>query len=86
MRVRVTTTFIDKQAKDPADAEIKEGRALTVSQERGDELIAAGVAILDEPKKSAPRKRQSARKAADPALAPSPPAPAVDTVPGSATA
>lgn len=44
MRIRITTTFIDKQAKDPADAEIKAGKDITVTAERGAELIALGIA------------------------------------------
>ncbi|MFX4086167.1 hypothetical protein ACKU27_13800 [Sphingobium yanoikuyae] len=44
MRIRITTTFIDNQAKDPADAEIKAGKDITFTAERGAELIALGIA------------------------------------------
>lgn len=44
MRIRILTNFTDKQAKDPADAEIPAGKVITVAAERGAELIAFGLA------------------------------------------
>jgi len=44
MRIKITTTFIDRQATNPAKAEIEAGTELTVTAERGAELVAAGVA------------------------------------------
>ncbi|MHA0333663.1 hypothetical protein [Sphingomonas aquatilis] len=44
MRIRITTTFTDLQAKDPADAEIEAGKEITVTAERGAELVALGLA------------------------------------------
>lgn len=39
MWIRVTTAFIDKQAADPADADVPVGKKLNVTAERGQELI-----------------------------------------------
>jgi len=44
MRIKITSTFIDKQAKDPADAEVLVGKTITVTAERGGELIDLGLA------------------------------------------
>lgn len=44
MRIRITTTFTDLQAKDRADAEIEAGKEITVTAERGAELVALGLA------------------------------------------
>lgn len=45
MRIRVITTFIDRQATDPDKAEVAAGSNMTVSAERGAELIQLGLAI-----------------------------------------
>lgn len=44
MRIKITTAFIDQQAKDPADAEVPAGKVITVTAERGAELIDLGLA------------------------------------------
>lgn len=83
MRIKITTTFLDKQADDP-DAEVPAGTELTVTAERGTELIGLGVAVDISPKeprataKPARRRPKSAPKAAAPAPAP---IPAADPVP-----
>ena len=44
MRITITRTFTDLQAKDPDDADIEAGTSITVTAERGAELIALGLA------------------------------------------
>lgn len=44
MRIKILRTFTDKQAKDPADAEVPAGKTITVTAERGGELIDLGLA------------------------------------------
>ncbi len=44
MRINILSTFIDKQAKDRADAEVPAGKIITVTAERGAELIDLGLA------------------------------------------
>lgn len=44
MRIKITTAFTDKQAKDPADADVPAGKEMTVTAERGAELVALGLA------------------------------------------
>ncbi|WP_375292050.1 hypothetical protein [Sphingomonas melonis] len=44
MRIKTLTTFIDKQAKDAADAEVPANKTITVTAERGAELIDLGLA------------------------------------------
>jgi hypothetical protein len=39
MRIKTINAFIDKQAKDPADADVPAGKEMTVTAERGAELI-----------------------------------------------
>ena len=44
MRINILTAFIDKQAKEAADAEVPAGKTITVTAERGAELIDLGLA------------------------------------------
>jgi len=44
MRIKITTAFIDKQAKDPEDALVPVDKEITVTAERGTELIDLGIA------------------------------------------
>lgn len=80
MRIKILTTFLDKQADDP-DAEVAADTEMTVTAERGAELIGLGVAVDISPKelKAAAkpvRKRTKPSKAAAPA-----PVPAADPIP-----
>lgn len=44
MRIKIIRTFTDLQAKDPEKAEIEAGSEITVTAERGAELIGLGLA------------------------------------------
>lgn len=44
MRIKILTAFTDLQAKDPADADVPAGKEVTVTAERGAELVALGLA------------------------------------------
>ncbi|MCP4025932.1 MAG: hypothetical protein GY736_06440 [Sphingomonas sp.] len=44
MRIKITTAFTDLQAKDPADADVPAGKEMTVTAERGAELVELGLA------------------------------------------
>jgi hypothetical protein len=44
MRIKITTAFTDLQAKDPDDADVPVDKEITVTAERGAELIALGLA------------------------------------------
>lgn len=50
MRIKILTTFIDKQATDPEKAEIPAGTEMTTTAERGAELVGLGLAIDLSPK------------------------------------
>jgi hypothetical protein len=50
MRIKILTTFIDKQATDPEKSEIAEGTEMTTTTERGAELVGLGLAIDLTPK------------------------------------
>jgi len=84
MRIKITRTFIDRQASDPAKAEVEGGTELTVTVERGAELVAAGVAeevgAPAAPRRGRPRRAKPADQAPAPAVAPAAP-PAVDADP-----
>lgn len=87
MRIKITTTFLDKQSDDP-DAEVPVGTEMTVTADRGAELIGLGVAVDISPKepkatvKSARKRASPAPKTTTPAPAPSPaPDPVPDTPP-----
>ena len=93
MQIQTTSAFIDRQATNPADAEVPAGKRMTVTAERGAELIGLRLAIDVSPRKPKPTARrakppQPARtKAAPPkpasksppkpAPAPPPPTPSV---------
>lgn len=44
MRIKILTAFTDLQAKDPADADVPAGKEMTVTAERGAELVDLGLA------------------------------------------
>lgn len=83
MRIKILTTFLDKHADDP-DAEVAADTEMTVTAERGAELIGLGVAVDISPKepkataKPARKRTKPAPKAAAPAPAP---AHAADPIP-----
>jgi len=62
MRVRVTARFKDRKAGGYHDA----GDVLTVTKERGEELVAAGVAEAVKSRKSRKRKKPGEDKARRP--------------------
>jgi hypothetical protein len=87
MRIKITTTFLDKQSDDP-DVEVPAGTEMTVTADRGAELVGLGVAVDISPKepraaaKLARKRAKPAAKTATPAPAPIPAAdPAPDTPP-----
>lgn len=86
MRIKTIITFIDKLAKDPADAEVPAGKELTVTAERGAELV--GLRVAEEiPERSAPKAKPATKpkaKVQPTAVPPAPvpaPEPSKDPVP-----
>jgi hypothetical protein len=63
MRIQITSPFIDKQAADPENADVAVGTKMTVTAERGAELVRLRLAVdIDTPAKPAPaRKAPKAR-------------------------
>ena len=60
MRIEITSPFVDKQATDPENADVAVGTKMTVTAERGGELVDLRLAIeIDTPAKPA----RPARKA-----------------------
>jgi hypothetical protein len=82
MRIKITVAFTDKQAKDPAEAEVPAGKELAVTAERGAELIGLRIAVeIPERATSKPaaRKAKPASKPKakqQPAVVPGEPVPA----------
>lgn len=50
MRIRVTTAFLDRQETDPEKSEVAADSVITVTAERGAELIALGLAVENDAK------------------------------------
>lgn len=64
MRIEITSPFIDKQAADPENADVAVGTKMTVTAERGAELVDLRLAIeIETPAKSSrtPRKAPGAK-------------------------
>ncbi|MGC5798895.1 hypothetical protein [Sphingomonas sp. NFX23] len=63
MRIEITSPFIDKQAPDPENADVAAGTKMTVTAERGAELVFLRLAVeIDTPVKPAvARKAPKAR-------------------------
>jgi len=60
MRIEITSPFIDKQATDPENADVAAGTKMTVTAERGAELVGLRLAIeIDTPAKPAPTTRKA---------------------------
>jgi hypothetical protein len=85
MWIQITTTFIDKHAADPSEAEVSAGKKLNVTAERGAELIDLGLAVAVEgeasdvvtatPAKAArPAPKRAPRKSKPPVAPVAPPA------------
>lgn len=58
MWIVITTTFIDKLAEDPKDAEVPAGKKMNVTAERGQELIDLGLAELSDTESAKPTKAE----------------------------
>lgn len=63
MRIRITTTFTDLQATDPEKAEVPALTEMTVTAERGAQLVSLGIAEEIESKPTA-KKRRARKQAA----------------------
>lgn len=63
MQIEITTAFVDRQATNPEDADVPVGKKLTVTAERGAELIGLGLAVDRSP----PARTPAATKRAAPA-------------------
>jgi hypothetical protein len=88
MRIKTTAAFTDKQAKTPEDEDVPAGREMTVTADRGAELIGFGLAVEIEGaakkparKPPAPRKSPTVALAAQTAPSPPPAAPADQVAP-----
>lgn len=71
MRIEITSPFIDKQATDPDNADVAAGTKMTVTAERGAELVDLRLAVeIDTPAKparparKAPKSRTRSARAA----------------------
>jgi len=71
MRIEITSPFIDKQATDPGNADVAAGTKMTVTAERGAELVNLRLAIeIDalakpaRPARKAPKARTESARAA----------------------
>jgi hypothetical protein len=70
MRIKTTAAFTDKQAKTPEDEDVPAGREMTVTADRGAELIGFGLAVEIEGRRkslrASPRHLASRRRSHSP--------------------
>lgn len=92
MRIEITSPFIDKQATDPDNADVAAGTKMTVTAERGAELVDLRLAVeIDTPAKPArparktPKARTRSARAA-PVQTPAAPVDQAQTTPPPETA
>jgi hypothetical protein len=79
MRIEITSPFIDKQATDPENADVAAGTKMTVTAERGAELVNLRLAIeIDTPAKPAPARKAPKARTRSARAAPVKPADPVD--------
>lgn len=86
MRIKITTAFTDKQAADPEDADRAVGDTITVSVERGRELVDLGLAVAADTSPPARKHREPRKRVPKPRIQPdaaeaAAPPPSPDTAP-----